>query len=123
MLNAIEPSTYVRPHKHENPDKVEAFVILKGKVLIVEFDDSGNIRASIVLSLNDGVYGVEIPPRTWHTIVSLEPETVVYEVKEGPYSPIDDKDFASWAPNENSKECDSYIKDLLVRCKGMVSPI
>jgi cupin fold WbuC family metalloprotein len=116
MLNAIEPSTYVRPHKHENPDKVESFVILKGRVLIVEFDDSGSIESTAVLSFTDGVYGVEIPPRTWHTIISLESGTVVYEIKEGPYSPLNDKDFASWAPEENSSDCDLYIKDLLIRC-------
>lgn len=26
MLNALHPDTYIRPHKHENPDKREVFV-------------------------------------------------------------------------------------------------
>lgn len=26
MLNAFELDTYIQPHKHENPDKVEAFL-------------------------------------------------------------------------------------------------
>ncbi|MCD6090895.1 MAG: WbuC family cupin fold metalloprotein, partial [Bacteroidales bacterium] len=33
MLNAMEPGTYIRPHKHENPDKVEAFFALRGRIL------------------------------------------------------------------------------------------
>ena len=43
MLNAMEPDTYIQPHKHENPDKVEAFFVLRGRILVVEFDDEGNI--------------------------------------------------------------------------------
>ena len=116
MLNAIEPGTYVQPHKHETPDKVESFIILKGKVLVVEFDDDGNISTSTVLSANDGVLGAEIAPRTWHCIVSLESGSVVYEAKEGPYSPLNDKDFASWAPKEGSPGCQDYVNQLLKKC-------
>jgi cupin fold WbuC family metalloprotein len=43
MLNAFEPWTYVRPHKHESPDKCEVFVILTGKALALRFDDAGEI--------------------------------------------------------------------------------
>jgi len=28
MLNAFEPGTYIQPHKHENPDKREVFILL-----------------------------------------------------------------------------------------------
>jgi cupin fold WbuC family metalloprotein len=116
MLNAIEPGTYVQPHKHENPDKIEAFIVLKGKALVVEFDAGGKITSHAVISANEGVYGVEIPPRAWHCIVSLEPGTVVYEAKEGPYSPINDKNFAAWAPKEGTPGCEEYLKDLMERC-------
>jgi cupin fold WbuC family metalloprotein len=116
MLNAMEPDTYVQPHKHENPDKVEAFIILRGRALVVMFDDRGNVVNHYVLSAKDGVYGIEISPRTWHTILSLEPGTVVYEAKEGPYKAIDDKNFASWAPKESDPECAVYNKELLKRC-------
>ena len=116
MLNAIEPGTYVHPHKHENPDKIEAFLILKGKALVVEFDNIGEITSYCIISPSDGVYGSEIAPRTWHCIISLEQGTVVYEVKDGPYSPINDKDFAKWAPKEGDAGCDKYIANILQRC-------
>lgn len=116
MLNAIEPGTYVQPHKHENPDKAEAFLILKGKALVVEFDVQGEITAQTIISPANGVYGCEIAPTTWHCIVSLETGTVVYEVKDGPYSPINDKNFASWAPKEGDPECETYLLQLLKRC-------
>ena len=36
MLNAMQPGTYLQPHKHENPDKREVFLVLTGKFLVVE---------------------------------------------------------------------------------------
>lgn len=39
MLNAFEPGTYIQPHKHENPDKREVFIVLRGSLLMVLFDD------------------------------------------------------------------------------------
>lgn len=116
MINSLEPGTYVQPHKHENPDKVEAFIILSGKILVVEFDDAGNITNNCILSAEDGIYGAEIAPRSWHCIVALESRSVVYEMKEGPYSPIDDKNFAPWAPREGDPGCGEFISDLLARC-------
>ena len=47
MLNAMEPDTYIRPHKHELPDKSEAFFCLRGRILVVEFDDKGNIKEGV----------------------------------------------------------------------------
>ena len=35
MLNAIEPGSYIQPHKHENPDQREVFLLLKGKLAVV----------------------------------------------------------------------------------------
>lgn len=58
MLNAIEPDSYIRPHKHENPDKVEAFFCLKGKMAVVEFDDSGEIVDHIILDASQEILGV-----------------------------------------------------------------
>ena len=118
MLNVMEPGTYVQPHKHENPDKREAFIILKGKVAVVEFSDDGKITDHIILDHNKGNYGVEIAPRKWHTLICMETETVLYEVKDGPYNPEDDKQFAKWAPAEGSGDTIKYNKDILARIKG-----
>ena len=32
LLNALEPGTYLRPHRHSNPDKTEIFLLLRGRV-------------------------------------------------------------------------------------------
>jgi cupin fold WbuC family metalloprotein len=113
MLNALELNTYIQPHKHENPDKVEAFFVLRGRVLVVEFDDNGNITEHIVLDSKKGNYGAEIAPRTWHTIICLEAGSVAYEVKDGPYNVAVDKNFAPWSPVEGDENCTAYITEVL----------
>lgn len=113
MLHAMQCGTYVQPHKHENPDKREAFVILTGKVAVVEYDDLGNISDHITLNPNTADHLVEIPTRTWHSLIVLEDNSVVYEVKDGPYSPDDDKQFADWAPKEGDPGCSDFLEKII----------
>jgi len=112
MLNAMEPDTYTPPHKHENPDKREVLIVLRGRLAVFFYDDEGKITDIILLGKENGVYGVEVPPRKWHSIVSLEAGSVVYEIKDGPYDPNNDKILASWAPAEGSNEVEKYLKYL-----------
>jgi cupin fold WbuC family metalloprotein len=119
MLNAMEPGTYVRPHRHEAPDKWEAFILLSGRALVVTFDDSGNAVAHAVLDGGAGVFGVEIPARVWHSVAALASGTVLYEIKPGPYAPLDDKDFAPWAPAEGAPEAARYLAGLTAGYAGV----
>ena len=121
LLNAMESMSYIQPHKHEEPDKREAFIALRGRILVVEFDAKGEITDHVILDPLNGVYGAEIPGQTFHTIVSLENGSVAYELKDGPYSPIDDKNFASWAPPEGSPSASSYLKNLLKQLNVTIS--
>ena len=112
MLNAFEPGTYIQPHKHQNPDKREVFIVMRGSMVVIFFSDSGNPTDFILLNSEIGNMAVEIPPGVWHTIIALESGSIVYEVKDGPYLPMNDKNFASWAPKEGSVECGEYLKML-----------
>lgn len=100
MLNAMEPGTYVRPHKHMEPVKREAFVILRGRILFIEFDDTGKISDHFILDANTGNYGLEISPAKYHSLISLEKGSVLFEIKDGPYDASSDKIFAPWSPEE-----------------------
>ena len=79
----METGTEVPIHRH--PTKDESFVILRGKVRSTTYNDDGSIIDSVVLSQEDGVYGVDIPKRVWHKLESLEPNSVIFECKEGPF--------------------------------------
>lgn len=98
FINAFEPGTYVRPHRH--PDKWELFALLQGAAAVLTFDDAGRVLERVDVNADDGARVVEIPQATWHTLVSIEPGTVLFEVKLGPYDPSIPPDFAPWAPPE-----------------------
>ena len=83
MLNAVEPGTVVPIHRH--PDKDESFVVLRGKVRSTTYNDDGSVIESVVLSQEDGLYGVDIPKGVWHKLESIESGSVVFECKEGPF--------------------------------------
>ena len=113
MLNAMEPGTYVRPHKHEDPDKLEVFFCIKGRIAVIEWTEQGEIIRIEILDPLLGNYGVEVPARTWHSLVSLEAGSVAWEVKDGPYDPADDKHFAPWAPVEGDPDAEGWLNDLI----------
>ena len=114
MLNALEPGTYLPPHRHKNPDREEMYLVLRGKLITFFFDDNGNITERIELNPAEGKYGIEIPPGIWHSIVVLEKGTVIYEAKQGPYIPLSKENFAPWAPDANDTEAiKEYMKKLL----------
>ena len=87
LLNALEPGTVVPVHRH--PTKDESFVILRGKVRVSIYNDSGQVTESVVLSPADGKYGVDIGKNVWHGVECLESGSVIFEVKEGPFVPHD----------------------------------
>jgi cupin fold WbuC family metalloprotein len=113
MLNVIEPCTYIRPHKHENPDKNEVFLLLSGKALVLEFSDEGIITEKYILDPTTEDFGAEIGPGVFHTIIALAQDTVAFEVKEGPYLPATVKQFATWAPEEGSEGVEDYLNKLI----------
>ncbi len=113
LLNAMEPGTYLRPHRHINPDKNEVFILLRGKVAIFIYDDNGNIIQQTILDPNAGIYGGEIKAGVWHGLLVLESGSVIYEVKNGPYAPVTPKNFASWSPEpENEEEVKQFLLNL-----------
>ena len=100
LCNAIEPGTYIRPHRHVDPETFEVFIMLKGSAVLLYFDDTGKVIERAELSAAGPVIAVEIPPKIWHTIASLESGTVFFEVKQGPYIPASGRNVAEWAPQE-----------------------
>ncbi len=115
MLNAFGLKTYVQPHVHIKPDKREVFLILTGRLLVIFFDDKGIIIDHVILDREAGVFGVEIAPGEWHSATGLTEGTVAYEIKDGPYDPADDKNFAPWAPPENDPEAVNYMERWLAK--------
>ena len=99
LAMALQPGTYVRPHRHGEPPKWEALVLLQGQVSLLTFDDAGTVLERVELSHPRGCVVVETPAGTWHSLVAVEADSVLFEFKQGPFAP---SEFAAWAPAEDS---------------------
>ncbi|MDH6356518.1 WbuC family cupin fold metalloprotein [Parabacteroides sp. PF5-9] len=117
FLNAMEPETYVRPHRHSNPAKQEILLLLRGKIALFIFDDKGEVTDLLVLNPEEGIYGAELPAGTWHSIVVLETGSVIYEIKHGPFVPLSPDDMAPWSPPAEEIE---NVKAYMDKLKGYV---
>lgn len=65
--------------------------------------------------------GAELPPGKWHTVVALQPGSVLLELKEGPFNEDAAKEFASWAPEEGSPEAARFysaLRRMVDECAG-----
>jgi len=116
MLNAMQPGSYIRPHRHLDPPKAEAWIVLRGAVLFVTFFEEGHIRDHLVLEADSETFGVDLVPGHYHTLAALKPDTIIYEVKTGPFEEKTDKSFAPWAPEEGTAEAQTYLSNLLETC-------
>ena len=113
MLNALQPRSYIQPHRHFDPPKAESIVVLKGEIIYIVFNNTGDIESFSALSADSFNIGIDTEPGIYHTLFATVEDTVVFEVKPGPYEQISDKDFASWAPAEGSPRATEYLRRLL----------
>lgn len=109
LFNAMEPDTYVRPHRHARPEGWEFMVAIRGAFSVLAFDERGRVVARADIEAGTGVAAVEIPAYVWHAVVARAPGTVMFEVKPGPYHAVDDKDFACWAPPEGVAAASAFV--------------
>lgn len=126
FLNVLLAGSYVRPHRHRQPAKAEAFVVLAGHLAAFTFDGSGSVTGGYMLGnepfrgrtpskITEGgvARGIDLEPGVWHCVASLSPIAVCYEVKPGPWDPLTDKEFAVWAPEEGTPEAAEFLAALL----------
>jgi cupin fold WbuC family metalloprotein len=111
FLNVMLKGTYITPHRHRDPPKAESFLVLSGELAFFTFDDSGKIAGVHVLGRDP--IGIDIQPGVWHTLAVLSEQAICFEVKPGPYSAMNDKDFATWAPREGDPRASEYLDGLI----------
>lgn len=91
LLNALEPGTMLPVHRHRHT--AETYIVLRGSILVVFCDDRKSPTEEFVVSPEEGKYGIHIPVGQWHTLVVRESGTVIFEVKDGPYAPLQPEDI------------------------------
>ncbi len=115
LLNAIEPGSYLLPHRHLDANKDETMIVLRGCLGVIFFDDVGEVEQTVELTPQGFVCGVDIPHGVYHTILALAPGTVIIEAKAGPYLPLTDAERAPWAPAEGTSAAAAYARTLSER--------
>lgn len=115
FLNVMVRGTYIAPHRHLDPPKAESFLVLEGEVAFFIFDDNGNVVRHEIVGRDP--IGIDIQPGVWHTLTPISDHAVCFEVKPGPYSAANDKDFAFWAPREGDPGVPEYLDRLLASLK------
>lgn len=114
LFNAMEPGTYIRPHRHLDPPKPECFMAIRGKMALLTFKDDGEVEQVVLFGESCDVIAIDLPAGVWHSLVSLQQSSIFFETKPGPYIALSDKDFAPWAPEENSLEAVNYLQGLML---------
>ena len=107
FLNVLQPGTYVRPHRHRREQAgagFECFVVLQGSVGLLVLNSSGEVLQRERLEASGEVRGVQLAEGLFHTLVALEADSVMFEIKQGPYEPLADKDFLAAFPLEGTAE-------------------
>ena len=118
LVNAIGINSYIRPHRHLIDPKNETLIALQGLFALLTFDNQGRIREIIRfgteahLGIDVLSVGVDIPPDIWHSVIALSSNSILMELKAGPFRPYSAKELASWAPEEGSPESIEYLQNL-----------
>ncbi|MBL9115978.1 MAG: WbuC family cupin fold metalloprotein [Verrucomicrobiaceae bacterium] len=111
MLNFMQPGTYIQPHRHPQQHAIETIQVLRGAMDFLVFSPDGDVIQRHRLQ-SDSLGLIDIEPGVWHGMVVLEPNTVILEIKRGPYDANADKFFAPWAPPEGRPEAEAYLTQL-----------
>ena len=91
LLNALEPGTELPIHRHTHT--AETYFVIRGKIKVLFYNDTKQITDTVLLDPLQGNYGVNIPMGQWHTLEVLASGTVIFEVKDGPYTPISEENI------------------------------
>ena len=118
LFNAIGVNSYIRPHRHSIDPKDECLIAVRGRMALLVFDDIGQVEQVIRFGAQTNEaqqaisVGVNLPAGVWHTVIAEMPDSILFEVKSGPFNPEQAKEWAAWAPAENTPEAAEYLMEL-----------
>jgi cupin fold WbuC family metalloprotein len=98
--------------------RAETLFALSGVFALFVFDDAGQVTTCRLFGSEhyfqekEMALGVEISPVEWHTVIALRDDSVLLEIKAGPFDPQVAKEFATWAPEEGAQDAATYLKQL-----------
>lgn len=114
MIIYLLKNSFIAPHRHNrNP---ESLTIIKGRGLVVFFENDGTIRDFFVLGTSPGdIPFYRINRNIWHTLIPLTEFIVIHEISKGPFEK-ENSESAPWAPDgKNSTTASNYTSELIAK--------
>ncbi|KIN90041.1 WbuC family cupin fold metalloprotein [Thauera sp. SWB20] len=138
VFNAITTRSYLVPHRHALSPRDETMLAVRGRLALVVFDEAGEVVEVVHFGAQGGeggylgaqgcaggssgmnvlgptdrpAAGVLVPAGTWHTVLALDDDAILFETKAGPFDPAAPKEPAPWAPAEGTVEAGAYFARL-----------
>ena len=109
MIIAMRKNKVIFPHKHQ---KTESYHIMKGKALLIFFDNDGKIEKFMKLSLTDNII-IRAAKNKYHALIILSEYAIFHETRIGPFDRLGDSEFAPWI-KANDEE---FMKNILIEYK------
>jgi cupin fold WbuC family metalloprotein len=103
MAVGLQPDTYIPPHRHLGDNKAETLLVLKGRLGLLIFDESGVVVKNALAPGEDAKLA-----ETIDGLVVLEADSLMFECKAGPYRPVGEGELAPWAPREGEPGVAEY---------------
>lgn len=86
MLNALQPGTILPIHRH--PFTAETLILVRGCVCQKFYNNQGEVTDTFILKPGGDCSALQIPAGQFHSLECLEPDTVIFEAKDGPYMQV-----------------------------------
>ena len=109
MIIAFRKDSLNMPHRHVG--KSESMHMIRGRVLVVCFDENGHATRRVTLGRDPlqtkWAWGPPAPTvfrmaaPIWHTVIPLDEIVVVHETTNGPFVQGKNMDIPPWAPQES----------------------
>lgn len=128
VFNAITTRSYLVPHRHALSPRDETMLAVRGRLALVVFDEAGEVvevvpfgaqgcaggssGTNVAGPTDRPAAGVLVPAGTWHTVLALDDDAILFETKAGPFDPAAPKEPAPWAPAEGAAEAGAYFARL-----------
>ena len=90
ILNALEPGTKIPIHRHRA--SAETVIVIRGRLIERLYNDTGKLTDEILLEAGGECPVLQLPAGQWHGVEVLESGTVIFEAKDGTYTPLTDED-------------------------------
>ncbi len=91
MMNAIEPGSIIPIHRHLTT--TECTAVIRGAVRQNFYDDNGNLTETFEVRAGAPISFYVVPKGVWHNTEALDSGTIIFEAKDGAYTPSSPEDF------------------------------